>query len=101
MTMRVRGVPISYRERPEPLPERPEWHQHAACRQMDMPVKERVDLFFPTQSNPKPSDVALAKAMCERCKVRVECAQQGRNERWGIWGGRVVTAPSRRRRKAS
>ncbi len=38
-----------------------------------------------------PSDVELAKALCQDCPVRVECLAGAleRREPWGVWGGEL------------
>ncbi|MFF0481090.1 WhiB family transcriptional regulator [Streptomyces sp. NPDC004435] len=35
----------------------------------------------------KAEDVQAAKDACSFCPVREECAEMGRNEEFGIWGG--------------
>ncbi|MHB8669921.1 MAG: WhiB family transcriptional regulator [Acidimicrobiales bacterium] len=46
-----------------------------------------VSLFFSEQLD----DIARAKAICERCPVRVDCLQEAaaRREPWGVWGGQL------------
>lgn len=69
------------------------WHDHAACRDED------PELFFPTSSSGPDHDrqVAMAKAVCERCEVRTACLEEAvrRQVRDGIWGG--MTDTERRR----
>jgi hypothetical protein len=56
----------------------PAWHADAAC-------KEHAELsWFPERGD----DVRPTKAICARCLVRDECAEAGRTEQHGIWGGR-------------
>ena len=51
-----------------------------------------------------PSDVELAKALCQDCPVRVECLAGAleRREPWGVWGGELflsgVVIPRKRPR---
>lgn len=72
-----------------PAPERPDWHDQAACR--DTPTA----VFF------DPEHTLEALAICDRCPVRRQCAEAGRHEE-GIWGGlldrstRGRTRPGRR-----
>jgi WhiB family transcriptional regulator, redox-sensing transcriptional regulator len=61
------------------IPERPEWHERAACRGMG------ADIFFIDRGgDPRP-----ARQICATCPVRQECydfANQHPKERFGIWG---------------
>jgi hypothetical protein len=41
------------------------------------------DLWFRTDE----ASVAAAKRICARCPLRNPCAEQGRDEAWGVWGG--------------
>jgi len=55
------------------------WRDDAECRGMD------PNLFFPS-----PGVIPReAKEACARCPVRVECADAGRTEKFGVWGGRT------------
>jgi hypothetical protein len=55
------------------------WMADAACRGMD------ANVFFPA-----PGQMAtLAKEVCAECPVQAECADAGRNEVHGIWGGQA------------
>ena len=59
-----------------------------------------AELFFAES----PSDVELAKAMCQACPVRLECLAGAleRREPWGVWGGELflqgVVIPRKRPR---
>ena len=59
-----------------------------------------ADLFFAES----PSDVELAKALCQDCPVRAECLAGAleRREPWGVWGGELflsgVVIPRKRPR---
>ena len=46
-----------------------------------------AELFFAES----PSDVELAKALCQDCPVRAECLAGAleRREPWGVWGGEL------------
>jgi hypothetical protein len=60
---------------------RPEWHRRAACRSVG------VEVMFPnSRGNNGAWDVA--EAVCRRCPVIVECSEAGRDESYGVWGGR-------------
>jgi len=51
------------------------------------------DLFFPD----KGESTAGAKFVCRRCPVRQPCAEAGRYERFGVWGG--LTPDERRQQR--
>ena len=59
-----------------------------------------AELFFAES----PSDVELAKVLCQSCPVRVECLAGAleRKEPWGVWGGELflsgVVIPRKRPR---
>ncbi len=59
-----------------------------------------AELFFAES----PSDVELAKSLCQSCPVRVECLAGAleRREPWGVWGGELflsgVVIPRKRPR---
>jgi WhiB family transcriptional regulator, redox-sensing transcriptional regulator len=61
---------------------------------------EDPELYFAES----PSDVELAKAMCQACPVRAECLAGAleRREPWGVWGGELflsgVVIPRKRPR---
>ena len=65
------------------------WQDDALCAQVD------ADMFFP----PRGDNGLNAKAVCELCPVKVQCAQfaADNNEPYGVWGG--ITEYERRRRK--
>ncbi|MGV9815776.1 WhiB family transcriptional regulator [Streptomyces cellulosae] len=44
-----------------------------------------------------PENIAQAKAACDRCPAREECATLGEDEEYGIWGG--MTPDDRRSAK--
>ena len=59
-----------------------------------------AELFFAES----PSDVELAKRLCQECPVRAECLAGAleRREPWGVWGGELfqhgVVIPRKRPR---
>jgi WhiB family transcriptional regulator, redox-sensing transcriptional regulator len=60
------------------------WWDLAACH------TENAELFFPvTELGPARLQVAQAKAVCARCRVRQECLEYAMRTRpvQGIWGG--------------
>ena len=54
----------------------------------ELPCREEPDLFFAES----PSDVELAKAMCQGCPIRAACLESAieRREPWGVWGGQLL-----------
>ena len=63
---------------------RPAWHARANCRGM-------TDAMFPKSRTGVPSHLlwSEATAVCAACTVIRECAEAGRNESYGVWGGDV------------
>lgn len=59
------------------LAARPVWQQQAACR------GRGVNQWFPDRGE----SVEPAKQVCAICPVAEECAEAGRGETNGIWGG--------------
>ncbi len=57
---------------------RPDWLDHAPCR-------GATALFFPERGDTHAAGDALA--ICRTCPVQAQCAELGRGERFGIWGG--------------
>lgn len=60
----------------------PEWMQLARCKETD------PEVFFPERGD-STMDTLVAKRICLKCEVRVECLQYAvdNQERHGIWGG--------------
>ena len=71
------------------------WRARAACR------SQPTWVFFPRLGE----DPRLAKSVCARCPVRVECleAAVGEPELQGVWGGTTLDERRaiRRRRKVA
>ena len=62
---------------------RPEWQSHAICHGM-------TEVFFAPAGEREPERLIrleVARDLCGRCPVRVECEEFGREERYGMWGG--------------
>lgn len=60
------------------------WRELAACRHGD------PELFFPlSESGPSLDQVAMAKAICTGCPVRLKCLAfaLGTGQEHGMWGG--------------
>lgn len=57
------------------------WSDDAACAQMD------TELFYAIPSDR--SAIKQAKRICARCPVIAECADAGKNDQFGIWGGQT------------
>lgn len=66
------------------------WVADAACAGID------TDLFFPLPGDKYAPEVA--KRICQRCPVLPDCADYGRDERFGIWGGETPRERNKRLR---
>ena len=73
----------------------------SAVDEAELPCRrEDPELYFAES----PSDVELAKALCQACPVRAECLAGAleRREPWGVWGGELflqgVVIPRKRPR---
>lgn len=56
-----------------------QWMKQAACRGAD------TNLWFPEKG--QQAQYKEAVAICDGCPVRIDCAEYGWNEQYGIWGG--------------
>lgn len=65
-----------------------DWQDRAACKGAS------VDLFFPDRIND--STIRSAEKFCRVCPVRNDCAEFGRDEQFGIWGGRLHVSTENR-----
>lgn len=76
----------------EQLARRPNWQQHAACR------NETVELFITDGGGPS----ARAKQLCARCPVRLHCLRYALADPdlVGYWGGTSERERRRLRRAA-
>jgi WhiB family redox-sensing transcriptional regulator len=68
--------------------DRPAWQRQANCRGCD------PALFYPGRGETSKE----AKAVCDGCVVRADCAEFGLHERFGVWGG--LSERERRRIRA-
>lgn len=62
---------------------------HSTLEESRLPCRtEDPELYFAES----PSDVELAKALCQGCPVRAECLAGAleRREPWGVWGGELL-----------
>ena len=57
-----------------------EWVTKAACRGLG------TDMFFPMKGETQLS--IAAKQLCRSCPVQEECYDYGKDEQYGIWGGK-------------
>lgn len=73
---------------------RPAWHAQAACR-------GQTDVMFPVSEPGRRADTSAARALCARCPVQAPCAEQGRTERYGVWGGAGSSSGRMRQRERS
>lgn len=73
-----------------PVPDRPAWQTHAACRGAG------PDLFYIDRGEP----TAEAKAVCAVCPVTAQCLDFAliHHDTFGIWGGMSVRERRRLRR---
>jgi WhiB family transcriptional regulator, redox-sensing transcriptional regulator len=72
------------------------WWELAACNM------ENAELFFPvTEVGPARLQVARAKAVCARCRVRQDCLEYAMRQPpvHGVWGG--LTEAERERLRVS
>ncbi len=72
----------------------PAWHADAACR-------GQTDVMFPVAEHGRRLDTSAARALCARCPVQAPCAEQGRTERYGGWGGTGSGSGRMRQRERS
>ena len=73
---------------------RPAWHADAACR-------GQTDVMFPVAAHRHQLDTTAARALCDRCPVRNPCAEAGRSEKYGVWGGTGSGSRRMRQRERS
>ena len=73
---RALAVMLAYLDETQP------WRLDALCREPHYDA----ELFFPTRGFP----IQIARSICARCPVSVECAQYGEREDIGVWGGTSV-----------
>lgn len=71
--------------------ERPPWFEDAACRSaavQEAIAEGRVSFYVSTARRSR-RDLRARRALkvCALCPVRVECAEYGAGELFGIWGG--------------
>jgi len=73
--------------------------------QFESPLCENysMELWFPPSFDEEPTGTdseyfEVAKLVCSECLRKTECAELGRDERYGCWGG---TTPAERRRGVS
>ena len=73
---------------------RPAWHADAACR-------GQTAVMFPVAEHGHRLDTTAARALCDRCPVQAPCAEQGRTERYGVWGAGGSSSGRVRQRERS
>jgi WhiB family redox-sensing transcriptional regulator len=88
-TMRSETMTTQFAGRPRPGGGAPgrevrEWPAHAACRGVALFYKNDLDSDEQTRHR-----VTRAKAVCQRCPVRPQCAAHALTvaEPYGVWGG--------------
>lgn len=73
---------------------RPAWYDRAACRGMPLAMffpPGRIDTRGREGTRSGANDEA--RATCKGCPVRLPCAEAGRDNQYGMWGG---LSPSQR-----
>ncbi|HXW82727.1 MAG TPA: WhiB family transcriptional regulator [Acidimicrobiales bacterium] len=81
----------------EVLPDRPAWHELAACRGVG------PDAFFPATDDRWPRSqrrYQFARSYCDHCPVVNDCLAAGETEDFGPWGGLSPIERGRRGRRA-
>ncbi len=60
----------------------------SAVDEADLPCRSQDPELYFAES---PTDVELAKALCQDCPVRADCLAGAleRREPWGVWGGEL------------
>lgn len=71
------------------LREEQPWRKRAACR------GKPTEMFFPGRHDTTTLHAALR--ICKACPVRDACATASAGEQQGVWGGRIIRRPWRRR----
>lgn len=84
---------MRYRNEPTTAPQTvisARWQEAAACRGLD------TEMFFPGRGE----SIAAAKAICNGCPVKIQCAgfAMDTRQRFGVWGG---SSERERRRQRS
>lgn len=64
------------------------WMVDAECRKIDLPIAERVAMFFPKRGHKWHKAIAV----CNVCPVKKECAEyaQATATMYGVWAGRML-----------
>jgi hypothetical protein len=74
-----------------------EWREKAACKGLG-------DIFYPEDDHGRRGSLYdEARKVCATCEVTAECAEAGKREHHGLWGGKSPSErfPKRRRLGAS
>ena len=61
----------------------------------------RPTVMFPVAEHGHRLDTTAARALCDRCPVRNPCAEAGRSEKYGVWGGTGSGSRRMRQRERS
>lgn len=64
-----------------------DWQDDAACR--NLPPETADMLFFPPPRGGTFDPAAFA--LCNTCPVQATCAEYGKDDEYGIWGGLTPT----------
>ena len=72
-----------------------EWKDRAACKGMG-------DIFYPEDNHSHRGNLYdAARRVCAKCEVTEECAEAGKRDHFGMWGGRSPVERFPKRKKWS
>lgn len=66
----------------------PEWVTFGACAQPDFIAINGYNFMFPEEGRHGPVSTIMQEKVCAGCPVQKLCEDYGKDEPWGVWGGR-------------